>query len=144
MDLCADRTVIGAGTFNGYPLGVAAALATISHVEKDDGVFFRNMAAVQARLVGGLREIARRHGRPMLVQDCPGVIMFYFANLERAWNMGEWYSIADHATGERYRQLLFENGVLILFRGRWFFSGAHTNEDVDRTLEIADHCLARL
>ena len=46
MDLCADRTVVGAGTFNGYPRGVAAGLATISYVEREDGVFFRNMAAV--------------------------------------------------------------------------------------------------
>jgi len=144
MDLCADRTVVGAGTFNGYPLGVAAGLATISYVERDDGVFFRNMASVQARLVAGLREIAARHGQRMLTQDCPGVIMFYPVDLDRAWNIGEWYTIADHAKGERIRQLLFDNGVLTLFRGRWFFSGAHTNEDIDRTLQVVDDCFTQL
>ena len=144
MDLCADRTVVGAGTFNGYPLGVAAALATIGYVEQDDGAFFRNMAAVQARLVAGQREIAARRGHRMLIQDCPGVMMFYPADLDRAWTIGDWYSIADHATGERIRSLLFERGVLTLFRGRWFFSGAHTNADIDRTLEILDGAMADL
>ena len=144
MDLCADRTVVGAGTFNGYPLGVAAALATISYVERDDGVFFRNMQAVQARLVAGLREVAARRGQRMLIQDCPGVIMFYPADLDRAWTIGEWYTVADHARGERIRQALFDKGVLTLFRGRWFFSGAHTNEDIDRTLQIVDDCLREL
>jgi len=144
MDLCADRTVVGAGTFNGYPLGVAAALATISYVERDDGVFFKNMQAVQARLTAGLREVAARRGQRMLIQDCPGVIMFYPADLDRAWTIGEWYTVADHARGERIRQALFDNGVLTLFRGRWFFSGAHTNEDIDRTLEIVDDCLKQL
>jgi glutamate-1-semialdehyde 2,1-aminomutase len=144
MDLCADRRVVGAGTFNGYPLGVAAALATISYVEREEGVFFRNMQAVQARLVAGLREVAQRRGRRMLIQDCPGVIMFYPADLDRAWTIGEWYTIADHATGERIRQALFDQGVLTLFRGRWFFSGAHTDADVDRTLEIVDGCLKDL
>jgi glutamate-1-semialdehyde 2,1-aminomutase len=144
MDLCADRTVVGAGTFNGYPIGVAAGLATISYVEKDDGAFFGRMADVQSRLVAGMREIAARRGHRMLIQDCPGVMMFYPADLDRAWNIGEWYRVADHAKGERIRQLLFERGVLTLFRGRWFFSGAHTYGDVDRTLEILDGVMADL
>ena len=144
MDLCADRTVIGAGTFNGYPLGVAAGLATVSYLEKDDGIFYTNLVATQKRLTDGLREIMTRHGRSWLLQDCPGVIMFYPVPIERAWNMGDWFPIADHALGERLRQLLFDNGVLILFRGRWFFNGAVTSEDVDRTLEIVDHCFGQL
>jgi glutamate-1-semialdehyde 2,1-aminomutase len=144
MDLCTDRRVIGAGTFNGYPLGVAAALATLTYLEQDDGAFYRNLAAVQGRLVDGLREVAVRHGVPMLTQDCPGVIMFYPAELDRAWTMADWYGIADHALGERIRQVLFENGVLTLFRGRWFFNGATTVEDVDETLEIVDRCFGVL
>ncbi len=144
MDLCADRTVIGAGTFNGYPLGVAAALATVSYLEKDDGVFYRNLATNQKRLTDGLREIMVRHGRQWLLQETPGVIMFYPVPIERAWNMGDWFGIADHALGEKLRQLLFDNGVLILFRGRWFFTGAVTPEDVDQTLEIVDRCFGQL
>lgn len=144
MDLCADRTVIGAGTFNGYPLGVAAALATVSYLEKDDGAFYRRLGVTQARLVDGLREILGRHGRQWLLQDCPGVIMFYPAPVERAWSMADWYPVADHALAEKLRELLFDNGVLILFRGRWFINGATTEEDVDRTLEIVDRCFGQL
>jgi hypothetical protein len=80
----------------------------------------------------------------MLTQDCPGVIMFYPAELDRAWTMADWYGIADHALGERIRQVLFENGVLTLFRGRWFVNGATTIEDVDETLEIVDRCFGVL
>ena len=144
MDLCTDRRVIGAGTFNGYPLGVAAGLATLTYLEQDGGVFYRNLVATQLRLTDGLREILARAGRQWLIQDCPGVIMCYPVPIERAWNMGEWFGKADHALGERLREALFDNGVLILFRGRWFFNGSVTNEDVDRTLEIVDRCLAQL
>jgi glutamate-1-semialdehyde aminotransferase len=77
------------------------------------------------------------------VQDCPGVVC-YPVPIERAWNMGEWFAIADHVLGERLREALFDNGVLILFRGRWFVNGAVTNDDVDRTLEIVDRCLTQL
>lgn len=144
MDLCTQRTVVSAGTFNGYPLGVAAALATISYVEQDNGIFFKKMQDVQARLVAGMREIAARRGHRMLIQDCPGVMMFYPADLDRAWTIDEWFSIADHAKGTKIRSMLFDRGVLTLFRGRWFFSGAHTYEDVDKTLEILDGVMADL
>jgi len=144
MDLCADRTVVGAGTFNGYPLGVAAGLACLSYLEKDDGVFYRNLAAAQKRLTDGLREIMTRHGRQWLLQDCPGVIMFYPVPIERAWAIGDWYGKADHALGEKLRQALFDEGVIVLFRGRWFFNGAVTEDDVDTTLEIVDRCFGTL
>jgi glutamate-1-semialdehyde 2,1-aminomutase len=144
MDLCADRTVVGAGTFNGYPLGVMAGLACLTYLEKDDGVFYRNLASTQARLTDGLREIMTRHDRQWLLQDCPGVIMFYPVPIERAWAIGDWYGKADHALGEKLRQALFDEGVLILFRGRWFFNGAVTEKDVDQTLEIVDRCFSQL
>lgn len=144
MDLCADRTVIGAGTFNGYPMGVAAALATVSYLERDGGRFYREVETVQQRLMDGLAELLGRHGRKWLLQACPGVIMLYPAPVERAWSIADWYPVADHALGERFRQLLFDNGVLVMFRGRWYVSGALTADDVDLTLEIVDRCLAVL
>jgi glutamate-1-semialdehyde 2,1-aminomutase len=144
MDLCEDRTVISAGTFNGYPLGVVAALATLSYLEQDDNAYFRRVAETQAPLVAGLREIAARHGRPMLVQDCPGVIMFYPADVERAWNIDDWYRIADHDLGERIRGGMAEDGVLTMFRGRWYVSGSLTLADVERTLEVVEGVVARL
>lgn len=144
MDLCADRRVVGAGTFNGYPLGVAAGLATVTYLEQDDGVFYRSVAAIQKRLTDGLREIMARHGRQWLLQACPGVLMFYPAPVERAWAIGDWYPIADHALGERFREALFDNGVLIMFRGRWYVNGAVASEDVDRTLEVVERAVRQL
>ena len=144
MDLCLDRKVISAGTFNGYPLGVVASLATLRYLESDDGAYFRRVAQVQATLVAGLREIAARHRRPMLIQDCPGVIMFYPADIDRAWRINDWYPIADHELGERIRRSMAEHGVLTMFRGRWYVSGSLTAADVDRTLDIVDHVLASL
>lgn len=144
MDLCADQRVIGAGTFNGYPLGVSAALATITYLETDDGAFYRRVAAQQERLMAGLREITERHGQRWLIQGCPGVLTFYPAALDRAWNMAEWYSIADHELGERFREALYDNGVLLMFRGRWYINGSITSDDIDSTLEIVDRCFAQL
>ena len=141
MDLMLQRKVVGAGTFNGYPLGVASALASISILEKDDGALYKRWDAQQGKLVAGLKEIAKRHGIPMLMQEVRGCIFFQFTDLPVAHNMGEWMTVSDHARQERFRAALFEAGILILFRGRWFINSALSDEDVTRTLEITDQIM---
>lgn len=137
-------TVVGAGTFNGYPLGVAAALATVECLEKDRGAFYRRWDAHQADLVKGLKEIASKYGTPMLLQEVRGCIFYQFTDLPVAHNMGEWMAVADHARQDRLRAELFEEQILILFRGRWFISGAIGPEEVTRTLEITDRVMQRV
>ena len=144
MDQCSSRKVVGAGTFNGYPLGVAAALATIQYVEKENGVFYSKLANVQRRLTDGLREIAHRHSIPMLLQGPTGVFFYQFVDMEVAYNAGSWMAKADQLRQERFRQYLFDHGVLILFRGRWYVSGSHTPEDIDKTLEIVNNALSEI
>jgi len=144
MDLLLQRKVVGAGTFNGYPLGVAAALASIKILEKDEGAFYKRWDALQAKLTDGLAAIARRHSIPMLMQIVRGCVFYQFTDLKIAHNMGEWIAQSDHARQDRLREQLYENGVLILFRGRWFVSGAITEEDVTKTLEITDRVMGQL
>ena len=143
MDVLRERKVVGAGTFNGYPLGVAGALATIKILEKDNGAFYKRMDQIQNRLMSGLREIAERYSTPMLLQGPRGVFFYQFIDKEVAYNVRDWAD-ADHEKQEQFRQLLFDDGILILFRGRWYLSGGHTAEDVDKTLEVADRAMRKL
>jgi glutamate-1-semialdehyde 2,1-aminomutase len=144
MDQLTDRSVVGAGTFNGYPLGVASALATIKYLEKDDGAFYKRMEKVQNRLMGGLKDIAKKHSTPMLLQGAPGVFFYQFIEKEIAYNLQDWYPDSDHAKQKRFLQHLFDDGVLIMFRGRWYMSGSHTEKDVDRTLESVDKVMGKI
>jgi glutamate-1-semialdehyde 2,1-aminomutase len=140
MDMLRERKVLGAGTFNAYPLGVAASLATIKILERDNGAFYRRMDQIQNRLMSGLKEIGKRYSTPMLLQGPRGVLFYQFIDKEVAYNVGDWAS-ADGQKQEHFRQLLFDDGILILFRGRWYLSGGHTEEDVNKTLEIADRAM---
>jgi glutamate-1-semialdehyde 2,1-aminomutase len=137
MDLCTDRTVVGAGTFNGYPLGVAAALACIKILEKDNGAFYQRLDEVQGRLMSGLREVAKRHSTPMCLSATRGVLFYLFIDKEAIYSVEDWAD-SDAARQERLRQYLFDNGALTLFRGRWFLNGGLTFADVDKTLEMVD------
>jgi glutamate-1-semialdehyde 2,1-aminomutase len=144
MNLLLERKVVGAGTFNGYPLGVAAALASIRLMEKDNGAFYRNWDEKQTALTSGLKEIAGRYSTAMLLQEVRGCIFYQFTDLPVAHNMGEWMARSDHAKQEQLRTQLFNNGALILFRGRWFVNGAVTDADVRKTLEITDQAMKKI
>jgi len=136
--------VICAGTFNSYPLGLAAAKATIGILEKDDGAVYKQWDLIQKKLTDGLSELAQRHGFPMLLQIVRGCIFYQFTDLPIAHNMGEWMAVADHAKQEQLRSGLFAEGAFILFRGRWFVNSSITDEDVAKALEMTDRVMKKI
>jgi len=144
MDLLLQRKVVGAGTFNGYPLGVASALATIKILEEDDGALYKRWDALQDRLTAGLQEIAKRYSIPMLLQEVRGCVFYQFTDLPVAHNMGEWMACSDHVKQEQLRAKLFDAGALILFRDRWFVNSALTDADVAKTLEMTENAMKTL
>ncbi len=143
MDQLLDGRVVGAGTFNGYPFGITAALTTIKILEKEDGAIYNRVDESQKRLVDGLHEIGTRRGIDHLIQGCRGVFLFHFTDLEAAWSVRD-LAKADHERQHKFRVNLAEEGVLIMWGGRWYVSAAVTDADVDRTLEAADRALGRL
>ncbi len=56
MNLLAERKVVGAGTFNGNPLCLAASLATIKILERNNGAFYQKIERIQNQLIDGLKE----------------------------------------------------------------------------------------
>lgn len=143
LDLLRDSKVVGAGTFNGYPLGIAAALASMKILERDNGAIYRHLDRMQTRLMEGLREILKRHGIKALVQGVRGLFKVHFIDKDVVWSERD-LKEADMDMARQFRINLADEGILILFGGRWLVSGAHTEEDIDRTLECADRAVSRL
>lgn len=143
MDLLRGTKVVGAGTFNGYPLGISAALATVKILEKDNGAIYRQVERVQTRLTEGLGEILKRHGIKGVIQGFRGLFIIHFTDKDTIWSVSD---LTQEATdmSHRFRLRLADDGILILFGGRWLVSGAHTEEDIDRTLACADKAVSRL
>lgn len=143
LDLLRDRKVVGAGTFNGYPLGVAAALATIRILEKGDGAVYRRIDRLQARMTHGLKEISERRGVPALIQGPRGVFFYLFSEKEEARSVRDLTDV-DWRKQVRFYNKLSEAGVLLMFFGRWYVSSALTDDDVDTVLEATDRTLSLL
>jgi len=143
LDLLLEGKVVGAGTFNGYAFGVAASLVTLNILERDNGAYYRKVDGLQNRLMEGLKEISKRHGIPTLIQGPRGMFLFQFIDKDIAYSVRDLRE-ADVEKQNRFRALLAEDGILIMWGGRWYVSGGLTEADVDRALECADRAMSRL
>lgn len=143
LDLLLEQRVLGAGTFNSSPFGLAAALTHIKILEKDDGALYSHVDKMQNQLVSGLKELGKRHGIPLLIQGPRGVFFCEFIDREIAYSPRD-LKEADVEKRMKFASLLLDEGILTPPRGRWYICGALTEADVDRTLESADRAMSRL
>ena len=137
----AGGTVMLAGTFNGNAVSMAAAIATIG-VLRDQGVgFYEHVYRLGDRMRDGLRRITNEHGIQAVVTGLGSVFVTYFLDGEvRGYR--DLLRNDDTAYATFHRRML-ERGSLMypMSLKRNHISLAHTEQDIDRTLEQADDVL---
>jgi glutamate-1-semialdehyde 2,1-aminomutase len=128
------------GTYNGNAVGVQAALATIELLE--DGAVHDHVYRLGERMRSGLREIAERAGVPVVVGGYGSLFVLCF--MEGPLRSYEDVLRNDTALFMRYRRELIARGTFEMPEslGRSHISAAHTDDDVDRSLEAAEEALA--
>ena len=133
MELLAPAgDVYQAGTLSGNPLAVAAALATLHHL--DERAYSR-LAAITAQLADGLREAAG--DRPVTIASVPGLLTVFFA-ARPVRNLADAQACDLDGYGAWCRALL-ARGVYpppSQFEA-WFPSLAHTAEHIELTIAAA-------
>ncbi len=134
--------VLFAGTYNGHPVGVAAALATIAELES--GAVHEHCFALAQQAAEGIEDIARELGMPMTIARFGSVFVPYFME-------GPIENYTDLLRNDTRRDLWFrqrmcERGIFMLpvALKRNHVSAAHTQADIDRTLESARDVLRSL
>lgn len=134
-----------AGTMNGNVPCVAAGLATIAVLGRDGAAALRHIARLGARLRDGLAEAGQRAGLPVRVMG-PGP-MFHMG-FAPAGRVPERVTEYQHLLGydrpmylELCRRMLVR-GHRLIDRGLWYVSAAHTDADVDATLDAAMEVMA--
>jgi len=126
--------VYQAGTLSGNPLATAAGLATLHRL---DAAAYVRLEEVTMRLSDGLRSAAESAGVPLQVQSVRGLLTPFFTA-----DCVDDYAGAAAADREAYGtwcRALLERGVYppaSQFEA-WFPSLAHSDEDIDRTVEAA-------
>ncbi len=143
MELLDTRKVMHGGTYNSNVAAVAAGLATLKELTRDDGAGFEAMHARGAHLMQGLSALSDRHGQNMRVGGFGSVFHPAFADGD---DFGDYRSFmtSDTQKRTRFNSFLHEEGVRVTARGTWFLSLAHSDRDVDQSLAAADRAFRRL
>lgn len=139
MHLIEEAKVIHAGTMNAGNPTVAAALATIEVLEKENP--YPLMFQYGKKLMEGLGEAAARYGHSLVVQG-PGP-MFHMAFTTKT----EIRDFRDALDVDRVKLGKFvagmhDSGIRIIGRGLWYISTAHTAEDIDHAVHTAAEVLS--
>lgn len=140
MELISSGRVVHAGTFNGNPLGVAAALATLEELGRSDGAAYRHLTAMGRRLMHGIREAAAIRDIPLLVQGPGPVFYIWFTDAPAITD----YTASARVSRDPYTSFaaaLLAGGVRVIPGGRWYVSCSHGEEDIDRTCQAVARAL---
>ncbi len=134
--------VYQAGTLSGNPLAMAAGLAALEALEREDA--YPRLEALGRQLETGLREAARAAGVAVRFPRLGSMFCAYFTD-QPVWNL------ADALRADRDRFARFFHGMLA--RGIYlapsqfeagFLSTAHTPADIERTVRAAAEVFATL
>lgn len=124
--------VYQAGTLSGNPLAMAAGLAQLNLLEKNNG--FVRLEAMGARLEEGLRAVLKKTGRDYCLKRV-GSMFCLFARGGEVWNLEDARQSDLPAFAKMFHRLL-QDGVYLApsqFE-TGFLSLAHREEDIEETL----------
>lgn len=131
-----------AGTLSGNPLAMAAGLSTLQELSKPGA--YEQLEKLSARLGEGLADNAKRLGIPHTLNRIGSMVCLFFTdtpviNYETA-------KTADLERFSAYFSHLLDEGIMIppsQFEGM-FVSLAHTEEDIERTIEASYNAMKKL
>jgi len=138
----AKRPFIG-GTYNGHPVPVAASIATSERLIENNGEVYRRLENLGQKAQAGIESILRTRGIEAVVARQGSAFCIYFMDHEPV----DWHDLASHhdfALDLKMRRRMVEQGIYFfpVETKQCSISAAHTEADIDATLEALDKSLA--
>lgn len=132
------RGVAHSGTYNGNPVVLAAAAATLDQLSQP-GVY-EDFERHGAALAQGFRDALKTHNVTGAVNQV-GPVVQCSLGIEDGSTF-ESFLQADQELYDRLTVELLRRGVFALPGGRWYISIAHTDADIAQTVRAFDEALA--
>ena len=134
--------VYQAGTLSGNPLAMAAGLATLT--ELFNGNTYKTLESLGQQLENGLSEAASKAGIPVCFRRLGSMFCGYFTD-QPVHNLADAMK-SDRARFAKYFHGMLAEGIYLApsqFEAG-FISAAHTEEDIQRTVEAAARVMQTL
>ncbi len=142
MKVLDDCTCVIPGTYNGNSIAAAAMVAVISELAKNDGAAFRRIEYLGNMFREGVLDAAKKYDIPLILQGFAGALFPCFTEKSVIRNHREALEYSDLDKMHRFGGLMKENGVI--GDDRYCVSLAHTEDDVIKSIEIADKVLSMM
>merc|ERR1712137_1068275 len=131
-----------AGTLSGNPLAMTAGIETMKKL-KEPGMY-EELERKAKMLVDGIVAAAKKHGHAICGDYAGGMFGWYFVdgpvkNFQEATK-------ADGGKFGKWHRMMLERGVYLApsMYEAGFMSASHTDDDIKRTIDIADEVLSQL
>ena len=135
--LAPEGPVYQAGTLSGNPVSLAAGLATLKEISQPG--FFEALTAKTAMLARGLAERAQRAGVPLTTQHIGGMFGIFFTSESTVTSFAQ-VMACDVERFKKFFHGMLREGVYLAPSAfeAGFVSAAHTESDIDETLDKAE------
>jgi len=120
----AAEAVFFAGTFWFSPVPMAAALTTLNILETSDAI--SRMKQLGILLKNGLEDLGKKHGYNVTVSGPPALPYLTFDDDPDLYHI------------QVFCRKMIAKGIFLHPHHNWFICAAHTEADIDQTLETAD------
>ena len=129
FDVLEDGRTGHFGTYNGNPISVAAAIATI-RILAEPGTYQRMHAHGDA-ICQAMQEAAATCGHQVVTSGVGPAFCIHFglAQPPRSWNE---VLKANQAQGQRFNTAMLAQGIYLGLGGRWYVGAAHGDRELER------------
>jgi glutamate-1-semialdehyde 2,1-aminomutase len=140
---CIGNGVAFGGSFNGNPLVLAAARATLEELSRHQGAALERANRHGQALMAGIRQAARRCHVPVVVSGFGAAFAVHFTEKTDLRDYRDTLA-GDPQKLAQFALALLERGVYILPDGRFYVSIVHGDAELDRTLHAVEEALRQL
>ena len=143
MDALQWGGVLHYGTHNGSRIGMFAARANLRVLTRDNNASFRHTWKIADRLCAGLRNLSNKKGRNAIVQNVGPMFQIMFTDQPAIRDYRDFCRYVDRPAFQKFVLSLFPRGIYASPSAALhsIVTLAHTEDDVDRTLEAASQSL---
>jgi glutamate-1-semialdehyde 2,1-aminomutase len=135
--------VYQAGTLSGNPVAMAAGLKTLELISQPG--FYETLSAKTETLLSGLKDCANKAGIAFTSNQVGGMFGLFFSKEEKVSSFAQ-VMACDQGLFKQFFHAMLAEGVYLAPSAfeAGFVSAAHTEEDLEQTLAIAEKVFAQL